>query len=281
MTTARPAARQIGHVRRRNATVRRRSAGLSAIRAGAMLAMLASAAAIWGLVTSPVFGLDRLVIDGATLTDEAAVRTTIGVDLGTNLVTLDTGALAEKLEGLPTIRRAEVTAGLPGTLKVVIDERQPILAWAIGTRRFLVDVDGRVIAALEPADSLPRLDRDGRLLDPTRAAARASSGTPIATVDDRRKDRPVPHVGDRVDPIELDVARRLGSLRPADIGSSAAGLVVQIGDDRGFIVRPTDRPWAAVFGFYTSTLRSPSIVPGQLASMNCWKAACSASIEGQ
>jgi cell division septal protein FtsQ len=263
MTTARPAARQIGHVRRRSSTVRRRSAGLSAVRAGALLAMLASAAAGWGLISSPVFGLDRVVISGASLTDEAAIRTSLGVELGTNLVTLDTAALAQKVEGLTTIRSAEVAAGLPGTLRVIVQERQPILAWAIGARRFLVDVDGRIIAALAPGDPLPRVDRDGRVLDPERAG-RSTTAQPIALVDDVRRDRPIPHVGDRVDAIELDVARRLGSVRPADVGSSANGLVVRISDDRGFVVRPTEGPWFAVFGFYTPTLRSPAIVPGQV-----------------
>jgi hypothetical protein len=278
MTTARRTAQPIGHVRRRSATVRRRSAGLSAIRAGAILAILVTAGAGWGLVSSPVFGLDRLVIEGATLTDESAVRTSIGVELGTNLVTLDTTALAEKLEGLPTVRRAEVVAGLPGTLKVIIEERQPILAWSIGPRRFLIDVDGRVIAALEPTDPLPRLDRDGRLLDPARAAARATSGTPIPLLEDLRKGRPVPHLGDRIDPIELDVARRLGSVRPADIGSEADRLLVRISADRGFVMKPSEGPWFAVFGFYTSTLRSPGIVPGQVRLLRSLLAGGEASL---
>jgi hypothetical protein len=226
--------------------------------------MLATAASAWGLVSSPVFGLDRLVIEGASLTDEATVARTIGVELGTNLVTLDTTALAEKLEGLPTVRRAEVAAGLPGTLRVALEERQPILAWAIRGQRLLVDVDGRVIAALGPDESLPRLDRDGTVLDPDRAAAQPSSSVALAIVDDHRRDRSVPRVGDRLDPIELDVARRLGSLTPADVGSSADRLVVRIGDDQGFVVRPSAGSWFAVFGYYTSTLRSPAIIPGQV-----------------
>ena len=73
----RPAARPIGRPAARRTTaagtvrrtprVRRASAGLSPIRAGAMLAVLLAAAGIYGVANSSAFRYSNLQIEGATL----------------------------------------------------------------------------------------------------------------------------------------------------------------------------------------------------------------------
>ena len=35
-------------------------------------------------------------------------------------------------------------------------------------------------------------------------------------------------------------------------------------DDQGFTVKAVPNLWTAVFGFYTTSLRPPSIIPGQV-----------------
>jgi hypothetical protein len=40
--------------------------------------------------------------------------------------------------------------------------------------------------------------------------------------------------------------------------------VVSLTDDHGFTVQAVPNLWTAVFGFYTSSLRPPSIIPGQV-----------------
>lgn len=257
--TPRSSARTVGHVRRRD-RVRRRSARLTAVRAGAMLVMAAAAAALYGVVTSPVFGLERVRVEGAALTDEGAVRTRLGLAGGTNLVTLETAGLVSAIESLPTVRHADVTAGLPGTVRVTIVERLPILVWAAGERRFLVDVDGRVFDELGAAEPVPAVDPDGRLLP----VAAAAGGTPLPILSDTRASAVALRVGDILGPVELDAARRLGSLRPADVGSAATALRVVLDDKSGFILRPVKGAWRAVFGFYTPTLRPPALVPEQV-----------------
>lgn len=260
-------ARTTAHVRRGPTTVKRRSAGLTATRAGAALAMVATLLAGYGLVSSPVFGMDRLATDGAALTDDAALRAALDVAPGTNLVTLDVAALAARLETLPTVREATVAAALPGTLAITLAERRPILAWAVGDRRFLVDVDGRLIAELAPGDELPRLAPDGSVVVPGDAPAAAATdarGVTLPLLIDKRAAGAALEVGDRLGPVELDAARRLGSLEPSDVGSSAKALTVSVDDGSGFIVRPVKGRWAAVFGFYTPTIRAPGIVPGQV-----------------
>ncbi len=232
-----------------------------------------AAAAIWGLATSPVFGLDRLTVQGAALTTEAAISSTIHVANGTNLVTLDTAILGAALEQLPTVASAEVSAGLPGSLTVRITERRPILAWSVGKRRFLVDVDGRVIAELSSGADLPRLDRHG---DVVSGAAAGTAGTPVGQVADRRQAGRALAVGDRLNAVDLDAARRLGSLTAADLGSHAGSLSVRVNDKDGFVIAAS-KGGAAGPPYSASTPRHSgrrsSSRPRSGCSAACWRQA--------
>lgn len=242
----RPLARPVGHARRRTPPVRRRSAGLTATRAAALLVMLAAAAGIYGLASSPVFSLDHLKVEGGTLTSDDQVRSVLGlaVEPRVNLVTLDTGDLVARLEQLSTVGSAEVSVGLPGTLVVRIVDRAPILAWQVGERRLLVDVDGHVIDEVAAGAPLP------------------DESLPL--VVDRRVAGGALGLGGRLDPVDLDAARRLASLRPADVGSAAAALAVNVDDTDGFTVVPTAGGWVAVFGYYTTSQRTTEMIPGQV-----------------
>ena len=207
--------------------------------------MLISAAAVYGVSASSAFGFSRLTIDGERFTPEDAVRERLALTSGANLFTLSSEDLAERVRGLPTVADATVSVALPDTLSVTLVERVPLLVWLAGGRDFLVDRDGTLFAEVgdpAPGDaaSLPRLD-------------------------DRRSSTATLTVGSRLDPVDLDAATRLGSLKPADVGSSAPGLRLSITDQNGFVVRAgVDDGWTAVFGFYTPTLRTPELIPGQV-----------------
>jgi len=71
-------------------------------------------------------------------------------------------------------------------------------------------------------------------------------------------------IGSRVDRIDLDAAARLASLTPADVGSTATSLTLALGDDSGFVLSSSGPTWTAVFGFYTPTLRTTDLIPGQV-----------------
>src|SRR5262249_49412064 len=103
---------------RRRPRVRRASARLSPIRAGAILAMLLSAGAIYGLGAPPVFGSGRLDISGASLTAESAIRDRVALTDGTNLIGLSTGPIVDRLRELPTVGDASVSVGLPDVVHV-------------------------------------------------------------------------------------------------------------------------------------------------------------------
>jgi len=232
-----------GHARRTR-PVRRASAGLSPLRAGAALAMLVSAAATYGVGSSAAFGYRHLALDGARFTDRAAIEERLDVATGTNLLSLRTDGLESRLRELSTVTGADVEARLPDTLAVHLVERTPVLAWEVAGRRYLVDRDGALFAELPP--------------NPPPDAAR------LPVMVDRRADVQGLHVGDRLDPVDLDAATRLGSIRPADIGSSAASLTLAVTDENGFVLGAAPGGWTAIFGFYTPSLRTTDLIPGQV-----------------
>jgi cell division septal protein FtsQ len=229
---------------RRTRSVRRASAGLSPVRAGAILAMLVSSVAVYGVAQATSFQYTDVVIEGATFSDQAAIVAAVGDAKGANLFSLVTRPLEEKVRQIPTVRGADVSVRLPTTLVVRVRERSPILVWRIGARRYLVDSEGRVFAKLGE--------------DPAPSAAE------LPVIDDRRAASVDLVVGASLDRIDLDAATRLGSLKPADVGSAAEELLVVINDANGFTVRTRPQSWQAVFGFYTPTLRTPELVPGQV-----------------
>jgi cell division protein FtsQ len=239
-----------GRVRRRSVR-RRASGGFSPRRALAALALLATAGLIWGVVASPVFALKAIEIDGAALTGEDAVRAALALPSPPpNTFTLATDALRARLLALPAVADAEVGVSLPGTVHVRLTERKPVLAWRRGDGLYLVDRDGRVVA-------------DAAAPGAAAAAVSAADGLPL--VADRRASGIAPVVGGQIDSLDLDVATRLLSLTPADVGSTAPAVLVQVDEDDGWTISPTvSDPWLAVFGFYGPELRVPTMIPEQV-----------------
>lgn len=239
--------RRAGGPGRRTRRIRRASAGLTPTRAGAALAMLVSALTVYGLAATSAFGFANLQIEGTTITPDAAIRERLALTEGENLFEITTDPLEERLREIPAIADAEISLGLPNTVAVRIQERRPILVWRIGDRSLLVDEGGLLFAGLD--ESPPS----------------SVAGLPVI-FDDRSASRNY-GVGGEIDPVDLDAATRLASLTPETVGSSATGLSVGITDANGFVVSSVPRSWVAVFGYYTPTLRTTALVPGQVQAL--------------
>ena len=229
---------------RRTRSVRRATAGLTAVRAGAALAMLASAAAVYGVSASSAFDYRQLVVAGTHYTEHTAVEAAISDARGQNLFGLATRRLQASLERLLTVAGARVDVRLPDTLAVTLNERVPVLTWQVGARRYLADAGGTLFARLS----------DKGLAEP--------AGLPV--VDDLRAASVGLAVGLRIDSVDLDAATRFASLAPSDVGSGADSLIIQVSDESGFVLRAKPRGWLAIFGFYTPSLRTTEIIPGQV-----------------
>lgn len=217
-------------------------ARLSPPRAAALLGLLASAGALYGLALTPAFTLARTDIPELRWTTREAAASAIATPFGVNLFRLRTAPIEARLRALPGVADAHVSVSLPDTLVVEIQEREAILDWAVGDVRFLVDRTG-VLFALAPADG-------------------TAAGLPAIT--DSRATSARLAVGSWLDPVDMDAATRLGSLVPIDLESSATSLVVAVTDANGFVVGTVPRSWIAVFGLYTPSLRTPAIIPGQV-----------------
>ena len=229
---------------RRTRVVRRASAGLSPIRAGAALAVMIAAATTYGVANSSAFSGTAVEIEGVVFTSRAEVQAAVAVADGVNLFSLATRPLEARLLDLATVADASVAVRLPGTIVVRLTERQPILIWAVGARRYLVDVHGTLFARLGD--------------DPPEAAA------DLPVVSDRRAASAGLAIGRSLTAVDLDAARRLASLVPADVGSEGASLAVVVNDQSGFVVIGEPIGWRAVFGFYTASLRTTELIPGQV-----------------
>ncbi len=229
---------------RRTRSIRRASAGLSGVRAGAALAMLVSAAALYGVGASPAFHYAKMQLDGIHFTDAAAVEAALADVRGQNLFRLATGPLQAALERLPTVEHARIDVRLPGTLAVTIQERRPVLVWQTGDERYLAGADGMIFARL--GDGAPN----------------EAAGLP--QIDDRRAASTSLTIGSRLDAVDVDAATRLASLRPADVGSSAVALAIAVTDENGFVLTTKPAGWSAIFGFYTQSLRTTELIPGQV-----------------
>jgi POTRA domain-containing FtsQ-type protein len=213
-------------------------------RAAGLLGMLATGF-VFTLVTGPTaFALSRTEIPKLAWTDRDAVLAAMALPDAGNVFGLDTAPLEAAIEALPGVASAEVAVALPDAAVVVrIEERRPVLAWQSSGRRYIADGDGAIFAVLDASDALPEA---------------------VAVIDDRRRsDAPSLAIGGYVDAVDLDVATRLGSLTPLDIGSSAVGLQVAVTDSDGFTVS-VPNAWVAVFGFYSPATRPAEMIPGQV-----------------
>jgi hypothetical protein len=197
------------------------------------------------VTASPAFGLQTIEVPPLHYTDPTAVRSSLAVGRGANLFTLRTEGLAAPLLELSAVADARVEVGLPDRLILRIEEREPIMVWQVAARRFLVDRRGVLFA--------------------TAAALPAETVAALPVVIDRRiASEAALDETDRLEPGVLDAATRLAAVRPADVGSAAEYLLVELGDESGFVLRAEPIGWIAVFGFYTPTLRTTELIPGQV-----------------
>lgn len=212
-------------------------------RAAALLGMLASGF-VFTFVTGPAaFGLSRTDVPELTWTAPQLVRDTLALVEGGNVFRLDPAPLEAALGTLPAVASADISVSLPDAVVVHIEERKPVLAWQVGTRRFLADREGAIFASIDSMSALP----EG-----------------VAVVDDRRQGAvSLLAIGGHLDAVDLDVATRLGSLTPADVGSTAERLRVAATDADGFVLTASGA-WTAVFGFYSPATRATDMIPGQV-----------------
>jgi len=225
---------------------------------------LAGAAALVGVswllyraTTDRTFAVDAnaIPVSGTRYTSEEAVRAAMELptDRLVNIFRISTGDIEQRIEtALPAVREATVTATLPDTVAVTVEERRPILVWRSADESWLVDGEGMLFA---PTSTV----------DPAELGSGAT-GTQLPVVDDRRLEE-MAGLGRVVPPLDLEVVRLLLTITPEMLRSTAPELFLRMDDTDGYIL---DAPgsWRAVFGPYTPVLRPSSIIPRQVQCLD-------------
>lgn len=226
--------RRSGHARPPRRPLRQRLRG-RVPSAARVLAVLLFASLVGGLVTlvnGPWLRVGQLAWAGEHFTPQQAIDELVRGYRGAPLLTVDTGALEERLRELPAVADARVRAELPDRLRITIAEKEPALTWLTPAARLVLATDGTVVG---------RLPRD---LELPEALA------PLPAVDDQRPQSRRLDVGDSVPGAELRAARRLLALEPAALGSAATRLFLRIDAQYGFILVSRQPAWRAAMGFY-------------------------------
>jgi len=105
----------------------------------------------WALAHSRLFALDGIEVTGAQHVTRDQLLEAGRIRLGMNMLSIDPGTIARRLESLPIVDTAHVTRLYPSKLRITIAERIPAAALAVGDSEWLLDARGVAIAAVETA----------------------------------------------------------------------------------------------------------------------------------
>jgi hypothetical protein len=200
-----------------------------------VLAGLGAAAATAGLVallSGPWLRVTDITWAGEHFTASRELQRVLDRQRGTSVLAVDTRALSERLERLPAVATANVSASLPGRVAVTIVEREAAFIWETSSSRLLGSADGTLFAALAPDADL------GAHL----------SGLPH--VADERAMARLMTAGDLIPDALLQTALRLAQLDPAALGSDAEQLTVRLDDEFGFGLVSAVPGWEMALGVY-------------------------------
>lgn len=103
-----------------------------------------------GVVASPLFGVDDVVVQGATYTDTSVLDAIVDDLAGDAVLLVDSAAIEARLEEVPWVERARVDPVFPGTVVIDIRERRALASFQGGDGKWrVIDVQGRVLDVLD------------------------------------------------------------------------------------------------------------------------------------
>jgi cell division protein FtsQ len=120
---------------------------------GLAVAVLCLLAAGWILTASPWGTVRRVQVTGVDRIDPAQVRALATEELGRPLLLVRTGAVETRVRTLRLVADVSVEQVWPGTLRIVVRERQPVAALPAGGGFRLVDRDGVEVVTVGSAPS--------------------------------------------------------------------------------------------------------------------------------
>jgi len=123
---------------------------------GVIVVLAASIAVAWGarryITTSPRFAVRTVTVDGTQRRTAEQVATLAGVAIGKNVFAVDPVTAERGILADPWIEKAKVVRNLPGTVEIVIAEREALALCAIGGELYLVTRDGDLFKKADADD---------------------------------------------------------------------------------------------------------------------------------
>lgn len=113
----------------------------------ALVALIAVAAAGYGLIHSPMLEVDRVVVDGAARVPPEAIVAAAGIEIGSPMTEVDQAAARAAIATLPWVDTVVSRRNWPREVRFEITERQPVAVIDVGDRWLTVDITGRVLEA--------------------------------------------------------------------------------------------------------------------------------------
>lgn len=118
-----------------------------------VLAAAVAGALVYVVAFSPLLAAKAVAVSGTKVLSKQDVLAAAGVDVGTPLARVDTGAVAERVSGLPPVAEVTVVRSWPSTLQIAVTERKPRLAIPAATGYLIADASGVVFEAVADAPS--------------------------------------------------------------------------------------------------------------------------------
>lgn len=106
---------------------------------------------------TPLFGARMVEVEGEERLGPRQVLRAGRIGIGTNVVHLDETATEARLEAEPWILEATVESVLPGTIRISVTERTPVLVMEDGGARRIVAGDGTVLGRASRLVALPEV----------------------------------------------------------------------------------------------------------------------------
>jgi cell division protein FtsQ len=125
----------------------------------AIFVMLVVTAVVCTVWFTPVLGVREVEVRGAVDLTAEEVRAAAAIESGTPLVQLDVDAVAGRVRELPRVAGVRVERVPPGTVRLTVDEREPVGVVNAADGAHLVDATGKDYATVaRPPSGLPTLE---------------------------------------------------------------------------------------------------------------------------
>lgn len=93
------------------------------------------------LVSSSLFAIKTIAVEGTHLLDDGEVRSTSGIVLGSNIFRVRLAAARDRIEELPLVQEVELARKFPATVRITIIERVPVALLSIEGDFWELDVE--------------------------------------------------------------------------------------------------------------------------------------------